>query len=91
MLLLCRVHSPLPVLPDICPALQIADKLKAGIDKIACMAVNDAHVMRAWAEANDAVGIIDMIADFHTELSDAWGLHAIWGQFWDAGPPVAPW
>ena len=52
-----------------------ADKLKAvGIDKIACMAVNDAHVMRAWAEANDAVGIIDMIADFHTEMSDALGL-----------------
>ena len=52
-----------------------ADKFKAlGIDKIACMAVNDAHVMRAWAEASDAVGIIDMIADFHTEMSDALGL-----------------
>ena len=42
--------------------LKLADKFKAaGIDKIACMAVNDAHVMRAWAEANDAVGVIDMI------------------------------
>jgi peroxiredoxin len=52
-----------------------ADKFKAaGIDKIACMAVNDAHVMRAWAEAGGAVGIIDMIADFHTEMSDALGL-----------------
>ena len=52
-----------------------ADKLKAvGIDKIACMAVNDAHVMRAWAEAGGAVGIIDMIADFHAEMSDAFGL-----------------
>ena len=30
--------------------IKLADKLKAaGIDKIACMAVNDAHVMRAWA------------------------------------------
>ena len=51
------------------------DKLKAaGIDKIACMAVNDAHVMRAWAEASGAVGIIDMIADYHIEMSDALGL-----------------
>ncbi len=55
--------------------VKLADKFKAaGIDKIACMAVNDAHVMRAWAEANDAVGIIDMIADFHTKMSDALGL-----------------
>ena len=38
------------------------------------MAVNDTHVMRAWAEAGGAVGIIDMIADFHTEVSDALGL-----------------
>ena len=55
--------------------VKLADKFKAaGIDKIACMAVNDAHVMRAWAEVNDAVGVIDMIADFHTEMSDALGL-----------------
>ena len=55
--------------------VKLADKFKAaGIDKIACMAVNDVHVMRAWAEASDAVGIIDMIADFHTEMSDALGL-----------------
>jgi peroxiredoxin len=55
--------------------IKLADKLKAaGIDKIACMAVNDAHVMRAWAEANDAVGVIDMIADLHAEMSDALGL-----------------
>ena len=55
--------------------IKLADKLKAaGIDKIACMAVNDAHVMRAWAEASGAVGVIDMIADFHAEMSDALGL-----------------
>ena len=55
--------------------VKLADKFKAaGIDKIACMAVNDVHVMRAWAEASDAVGVIDMIADFHTEMSDALGL-----------------
>lgn len=55
--------------------VKLADKFKAaGVDKIACMAVNDAHVMRAWAEASDAVGIIDMIADIRTEMSDALGL-----------------
>ena len=55
--------------------VKLADQFKAaGIDKIACMAVNDAHVMRAWAEASDAVGIIDMIADIRTEMSDALGL-----------------
>ena len=55
--------------------IKLADKLKAaGIDKIACMAVNDAHVMRAWAEASDAVGVIDMISDFHAKMSDALGL-----------------
>ena len=55
--------------------VKLADKFKAaGIDKIACMAVNDAHVMRAWAEANNAVGIIDMIADLHAEMSNALGL-----------------
>ena len=55
--------------------VKFADKFKtAGIDKIACMAVNDAHVMRAWAEAGDAVGIIDMIADSILEMSDALGL-----------------
>ena len=55
--------------------VKLADQFKAAaIDKIACMAVNDAHVMRAWAEASDAVGIIDMIADIRTEMSDALGL-----------------
>ena len=55
--------------------VKLADKIKAdGIDIVACMAVNDAHVMRAWAEASGAVGIIDMIADFHIEMSDAPGL-----------------
>ena len=52
-----------------------ADKIRAaGIDKIACMAVNDAHVMRAWGEIGDAIGVIDMMADWHAEMSDALGL-----------------
>ena len=72
--------------------VKYADKLKAaGIDKIACMAVNDAHVMRAWAEAGGAVGIIDMIADFILKCQMRWGLLAIWGRSWGAGLPAALW
>ena len=49
-----------------------AGKFKAaGFDKIACLAVNDAHVMRAWGLDNDADGIIDMVADPFAEFSDA--------------------
>ena len=52
-----------------------AQKIKAaGIDKIACLAVNDAHVMRAWGEIGDAVGVIDLLADWHAKMSDALGL-----------------
>ena len=32
------------------------------------------RMMRAWAEVGDAAGTIDMIADLHTEMSDALGL-----------------
>ena len=57
-----------------------ADKLKAaGFDKIACLAVNDAHVMRAWGLDNDADGIIDMVADPFAEFSDALGLTRFMG------------
>ncbi len=57
-----------------------ADKFKAaGFDKIACLAVNDAHVMRAWGLDNDADGIIDMVADPFAEFSDALGLTRFMG------------
>ena len=51
----------------------------AGFDKIACLAVNDAHVMRAWGLDNDADGIIDMVADPFAEFSDALGLTRFMG------------
>ena len=35
----------------------------AGFDKIACLAVNDANVMRAWSLENNAEGIVDMLSD----------------------------
>lgn len=50
-------------------------KLKAaGVDRVVCASVNDHHVMKAWAEASGAMGIIDFIADGNGELADALGL-----------------
>jgi peroxiredoxin len=50
-------------------------KLKAaGVDRIVCAAVNDHHVMKAWAEASNALGGIEFIADGNAELAEALGL-----------------
>jgi peroxiredoxin len=46
----------------------------AGVDKIVCASVNDAHVMKAWALASDALGKIEFIADGNGDLADALGL-----------------
>ena len=46
----------------------------AGVDRIVCAAVNDHHVMKAWAEASGALGKIDFIADGNAELAEALGL-----------------
>lgn len=52
-----------------------AEKLAAkGVDRIVCAAANDAHVMKAWAEASDALGKIDFIADGNADLAKALGL-----------------
>jgi peroxiredoxin len=52
-----------------------AGKLKAaGITRIVCGSTNDHHVMKAWAEATDALGTIDFLADPHAELAKAVGL-----------------
>ena len=45
-----------------------------GVDAIACIAVNDAHVMLAWAEQLGANGLIDLFADSRYMFSDALGL-----------------
>ena len=51
-----------------------ADELKAkGVEEIACTSVNDAFVMSAWKEANDA-GDITMLADGNGEFAKAVGL-----------------
>ena len=55
--------------------VELFDDFKAaGVDAIACIAVNDAHVMLAWAEQQNADGLIDLFADSRYKLSDALGL-----------------
>lgn len=51
------------------------DALKAkGVDRIVCMSVNDAFVMKAWGAAHHALGKIDMLADGNAEFTRALGL-----------------
>ena len=51
------------------------DQLKArGVDAVACLAVNDAHAMLAWAKAQGAEGKIDMFADPRCEVARALGI-----------------
>lgn len=51
-----------------------ADAIKAkGADTIACMAVNDAFVMGAWGQAQNAEEIL-MLADGNSEFTAALGL-----------------
>ncbi|MEE4662082.1 MAG: peroxiredoxin [Halieaceae bacterium] len=51
-----------------------ADKIKAkGVDTIVCMSVNDAFVMGAWGEAQNASEIL-MLADGNGDLTRAMGL-----------------
>lgn len=51
-----------------------ADKIKAaGVDTIVCMSVNDAFVMGAWGEAQNAEELL-MLADGNGELTAALGL-----------------
>jgi peroxiredoxin len=51
-----------------------ADKIKAaGVDTIACLSVNDAFVMGAWGEAQNASEIV-MVADGNCQFTDAMGL-----------------
>jgi peroxiredoxin len=52
-----------------------ADQLKAkGVDTIACMAVNDVFVMKAWGESAKAAGKVEMLADGNGDYARALGL-----------------
>jgi glutaredoxin/glutathione-dependent peroxiredoxin len=50
------------------------DMLGKGVDKIACIAVNDAWVMDAWGKEQGAGDKIQMLADGNGEFTNAMGL-----------------
>ncbi|MBH0238170.1 peroxiredoxin [Methylobrevis albus] len=55
--------------------LENADAFKAkGVDTIACVAVNDVFVMKAWAAATGADGKITFLADGSADFAKATGL-----------------
>lgn len=59
----------------------LADKLKEkGVDLIACVAVNDAFVMQAWGEAQNASELL-MLADGDASFTKALGLDMDTGTF----------
>jgi len=45
-----------------------------GVDAVACLAVNDAFVMKAWGKAQGVEGKVDMLADGNAEYTKALGL-----------------
>lgn len=59
----------------------LADEIKAkGVDMIACISVNDAFVMRAWGEQQNAEAIT-LLADGGGALTKALGLEMETGDF----------
>jgi len=55
--------------------LEKADAFRAkGVDEIVCIAVNDPHVMRAWAKATGAADRISFYSDGNGEFAKATGL-----------------
>lgn len=59
----------------------LADELKAkGVDVIACVSVNDAFVMQAWGEAQNASEIL-MLGDGDASFTKALGLEMDTGGF----------
>lgn len=45
-----------------------------GVDVIACMAVNDAFVMKAWGKSQNTDGKVEMVADGNADYTKALGL-----------------
>lgn len=48
--------------------------LEKGVDEVAVVAVNDPHVMKAWAEASGGTGKILFLSDGNAEFARATGL-----------------
>lgn len=53
---------------------KLADLKAQGVDIVACLSVNDAWVMKAWAEQHDALGKIVMLADGSAAFTKALGI-----------------
>jgi peroxiredoxin len=51
-----------------------AEFAQAGVDEIACLAVNDAFVMGAWGKSAGADGKVTMLADGNGDFTTALGL-----------------
>jgi peroxiredoxin len=59
-----------------------AETLKGkGVERIACVSVNDAFVMAAWGKDQHAEGKVMMLADGNGELAKALGLEVDLGGF----------
>ena len=54
--------------------------IEKGVSVIACMAVNDPHVMRAWGDANEVIEKIDMLSDADCSISESLGLDMDFGK-----------
>jgi peroxiredoxin len=57
-----------------------ADFKSKGVDVVACLSVNDAHVMKAWAKDQDA-GDMLMLADGSADFVKALGLDADFSKY----------
>ena len=53
--------------------------MKKGVSKVACMAVNDPHVMHAWGEVSQVDDKIDMLSDSDCSISQSLGLDMNFG------------
>ncbi len=53
---------------------KLAELKAQGVDLVACLSVNDAWVMKAWAEQHGAMGKITMLADGQGNFSKALGI-----------------
>ncbi len=53
---------------------KLPDLKASGVDIVACLSVNDAWTMKAWAEQHDALGKITMLADGAALFTKALGI-----------------
>ena len=59
-----------------------AHELRAkGVDEVACVSVNDAFVLQAWADSANAEGKVTMLADGNGDFAEALGLTMAGSKF----------